>query len=72
MGSAVSLPADRGGDRREDQTIIVNTGTDEVEGSTITFRIQGDTLVLSEQEIVAWDGASPPQAGDTLTLVRVE
>jgi hypothetical protein len=73
------------------ETIIVNAGTYEVIGSTVTFRpviakspafvgghqmstfrIDGDTLVLTQDMIVAADGLSPPEPGGSLTLVRVE
>jgi len=72
-------------------TIIVNAGTYEVDGATVTFRpiiakspgfvggyqtstfrIQGDTLVLTQHATVALDGVSPPEVGGSLTLVRVE
>lgn len=75
----------------EYETIIVNTGTYDISGSTVTlrpiiakspgfvgghqsstFRIDGDTLVLSDDMIVSVDGASPPDVGGSLTLVRVE
>jgi len=91
VGSAVSFQPTEEEIIAQYQTIIVNTGTYEVDGSTITFRpmlakspefvgghqtstfrIQSDTLVLSEQATLASDGSSPPQAGGTLTLVRVE
>jgi len=36
------------------------------------FRVEGDTLFLSQDEMVAVDGVSPPDFGGTLTLVRVE
>lgn len=73
------------------ESIIVNAGTYEINGSTVTFRpmiakspgfvggqqtstfrVQGDTLILSQNRIVAADGASPPEAAGSLTLVRVE
>jgi len=72
-------------------SIIVNAGTYEVSGSTVTFRpmiakspafvgghqtstfdVAGDTLVLSDDVIVAVDGLSPPNVGGSLTLVRLE
>ena len=37
-----------------------------------TFRVQGDTLVLTQDMIVAVDGVSPPNVAGSLTLVRVE
>ena len=36
------------------------------------FRVQGDTLFLSQDELVAVDGVSPTDFGGSLTLVRVE
>ncbi len=73
------------------ESIIVNTGTYEIDGSTVTFRpiiakspgfvgghqmstfrVEGDTLVLSIEMLVAVDGVSPPDLGGSLTLVRVE
>ena len=73
------------------ESIIVNTGTYEIDGSTVTFRpiiakspgfvgghqtstfrVEGDTLVLSANTVVAVDDISPPDVGGSLTLVRVE
>ena len=74
------------------ESIIVNTGTYEIDGSTVTFRpiiakspgfvggyqtstfrVDGDTLVLSDDTLVSVDGSSPGDfVGDSLTLVRVE
>ncbi len=74
------------------ESIIVNTGTYEIDGSTVTFRpiiakspgfvggyqtstfrVDGDTLVLSDDTIVSVDGNSPADfGGGSLTLVRVE
>ncbi len=73
------------------ESIIVNTGTYEIDESTVTFRpiiakspgfvggheistfrVEGDTLVLSVDTVVAVDGVSPPDLGGSLTLVRVE
>lgn len=75
----------------EYETIIVNTGTYEISGSTVTFRpilakspgfvgghqmstfrISGDTLVLTQDMLVSVDGVSPPDFGGSLTLLRVE
>ena len=74
------------------ESIIVNAGTYEISGSTVTFRpiiakspgfvggqstsgfqINGDTLTLTAQTIVAADGkTSPPNAGGSSTWRRVE
>ncbi len=73
------------------ESIIVNTGTYEIDGSTVTFRpiiakspgfvgghqmstfrVEGDTLVLSQEMLVSVDGVSPPDFGGSLTLSRVE
>lgn len=73
------------------ETIIVNTGTYEISGSTVTFRpiiakspgfvgghqmstfrVEGDTLVLTEDVLVSVDGVSPSDFAGSLTLVRVE
>lgn len=73
------------------QTIIVNTGTYEISGSTVTFRpviakspgfvggyqvstfrIAGDTLVLTQDSLMSVDGVSPSGFGGSLTLVRAE
>ena len=73
------------------ESIIVNTGTYEINGSTVTFRpiiakspgfvgghqtstfrVEGDTLVLSYDTLVSVDGISPPDLGGSLTLVPVE
>ncbi len=73
------------------ETIIVNTGTYEISGSTVTFRpiiakspgfvgghqmstfrVDGDTLVLTATTLVSVDGVSPSDFGGSLTLVRVE
>ena len=77
----------------ENLTIIVNTGTYEINGSmvtfrpiiakspgfvgghqTSTFRVDGDTLVLTLETVVAVDGVSAPNANvsGSLTFVRVE
>lgn len=72
-------------------SIIVNAGTYQVSGSTVTFRpliakspafvgghqmstfrVSGDTLELTQDMIVGVDGASPPNVGGSLTLVRLE
>ena len=64
------------------ESIIVNTGTYEISGSTVTFRpiiakspgfaggqstsgfeIEGDTLTLTDQTVVAADGTSAPNVG---------
>ncbi len=37
-----------------------------------TFRVEGDTLVLSVETVVAMDDVSPHDVGGSLTLVRVE
>ena len=73
------------------ETIIVNTGTYEISGSTVTFRpiiakspgfvgghqmstfrVEGDTLVLTQDVLVSVDGVSPSDFAGSLTLVRVE
>ena len=73
------------------ESIIVNTGTYEISGSTVTFRpiiakspafvggqqtsefrIEGDTLTLTETTVVAADGTPAPGAAGSLTLRRVE
>ncbi len=73
------------------ESIIVNTGTYEISGSTVTFRpiiakspgfvgghstsefrIDGDTLTLTIQTVVAADGSSAPNLGGSLTFRRVE
>ena len=75
------------------ETIIVNTGTYEINGSMVTFRpiiakspgfvgghqtssfrVDGDTLVLTLETVVAVDGVSAPNANvsGSLTFVRVE
>ena len=73
------------------ETIIVNTGTYEISGSTVTFRpiiakspgfvgghqmstfrVDGDTLVLTASMLVSVDGVSPSDFGGSLTFVRVE
>lgn len=73
------------------ETIIVNAGTYEISGSTVTFRpmiakspgfvgghqmstfrVDGDTLVLTQDMLVAVDGVSPPDFGGSLILARVE
>ena len=73
------------------ESIIVNTGTYEISGSTVTFRpiiakspgfvgghstsefrIDGDTLTLTVQTVVAADGSSAPNLGGSLTFRRVE
>lgn len=73
------------------ETIIVNAGTYEISGSTVTFRpliakspefvggyqvstfrVEGDTLVLTQDTLVSVDGVSPPGFGGSLTLVRME
>ena len=73
------------------ETIIVNTGTYEISGSTVTFRpviakspgfvggyqvstfrVEGDTLVLTLDALASVDGVSPPDLGGSLTLMRVE
>lgn len=70
-------------------TIIVNTGSYEVSGSTLTFRpmiarspefvggqsvmdfqIDGDTLTLTMQSVVAADGVSAPDAPGSSTVLR--
>ncbi len=72
-------------------SIIVNAGTYEISGSTVTFRpmiakspgfvggyqtsgfrVSGDTLVLTDQAVVAVDGEAAPNVGGSMTLVRVE
>ena len=37
-----------------------------------TFRIEGNTLVLTGDMLVAVDGVSPPDFGGSLTLVRIQ
>ena len=73
------------------ETIIVNTGTYEISGSTVTFRpiiakspgfvggqataefqVEGETLTLTFQTIVATDGTSAPGVEGSLTFRRVE
>ncbi len=73
------------------ETIIVNTGTYEINGNAVTFRpviakspgfvgghqastfrVEGDTLVLTTGTIQASDGVSPTNVAGSLTLVRVE
>ncbi len=73
------------------ETIIVNTGTYEISGSTVTFRpviakspafvgghqmstfrVEGNTLLLTQDMLVSVDGVSPPDFAGSLTLVRVE
>ena len=73
------------------ETIIVNTGTYEISGSTVTFRpiiakspgfvggqataefqVEGETLTLTFQTIVATDGTSAPDVEGSLTFRRVE
>ncbi len=73
------------------ESIIVNTGTYEISGSTVTFRpiiakspafvggratsefrIDGDTLTLTGQTVVAADGTSAPNVTSSLTWRRVD
>ena len=73
------------------QSIIINTRTYEISGSTVTlrpiiarspafvggqqtseFRIEGNTLTLTETTVVAADGTPAPGAAGSLTLRRVE
>ena len=73
------------------ESIIVNTGTYEISGSTVTFRpiiakspgfvggqsvsgfqVDGDTLTLTDQTVVAEDGTSAPNVGGWSTWRRVE
>ena len=73
------------------ESIIVNAGTYEMNGSTVTFRpiiskypgfvggyktrtfrVDGDTLVLSDYTLVSVDGNSRANFGGSLTLLRVE
>ena len=73
------------------ESIIVNTGTYEISGSTVTFRpiiakspafvggqatsefrLDGGTLTLTVQTVVAVDGTSAPNLGGSLTFRRVE
>ena len=73
------------------ESIIVNTGTYEISGSTVTFRpviarspgfvgghsmstfrVEGDTVVLTWDMLVSGDGVSLPDFAGSLTLVRVE
>jgi hypothetical protein len=39
---------------------------------TSTFRVDGDTLVLTLETVVAVDGVSAPNVSGSLTFVRVE
>ncbi len=73
------------------ESIIVNTGTYEINGSTVTFhpiiakspgfvggqatsefRVDGDVLTLTGQDVVGADGTSAPSVTEILTLRRVE
>ena len=73
------------------ETIIVNAGTYEITGSTVTFRpviakspgflggyqvstfrVEGDTLVLTHDTLFSVDGVSPSDFGGVLTLVRAK
>jgi hypothetical protein len=73
------------------ESIIVNTGTYEIDGSSVTFRpiiakspgfvgghqkstfrVEGNTLVLSDDMVVSVDGVSLPDVEGSLTLTRVE